>query len=222
MRLPSVLLLILPSLTSSLASSPPAWGLWPLYTPLLGNISGPCLSASREFVRNTREALQTVATGGELSAKESAALAMFDSGGALPFLQEGRLSHSLPVDLCDLLAPGEENNAGCKALAPAHLRVLNIPLGAVTGPGTESQCREFRGNYCYNYFQAFRPASSAQQTSLESFLAPVRAPFSPALGPHNQRYIQTTGLSLVQLLHYFALISRELHSDNTPASSLLP
>ena len=214
-----MLVVVEPSLTS--LSSPPAWGLWPLYTPLLGNISSQCRTASQLYVADTEQALLTVATGGELSDKHRAALAMFDSAGALPFLQEGRLSHSLPVDLCDLLAPGEADNAGCKALAPAHLRVLNIPLGAVTGPGTESQCRQFRGNYCYNYFQAFRQVSPAQQTSLESFPAPIRAPFSPALGPHNQRYIQT-GLSLVQLLHYFALIGRELHRDDTPASSLLP
>ena len=102
MRLPSVLLLVLPSLTSSLAS-PPDWGMWPLYTPLLGNISGPCLSASREFVRNTREALQTVATGGELSAKQRAALAMFDSGGALPF-------HNIPFGA--VTGPG--NEAQCR------------------------------------------------------------------------------------------------------------
>ena len=173
----ALLLLVEPSLAS--LASPPAWGVWPLYTPLLGNISSQCLNASQEYVANTQEALQTIATGGQLSDKHRAALAMFDAGGALPFLQEGHLSDSLSVDFCDLLAPDEADNEGCKAQVPAVIRILNIPFGAVTGPGIESQCRQYQGKYCYNYFQAFPPVSPA--LSLKPHLHTVNFPAAVSL-----------------------------------------
>ena len=88
MRLTCPLMLVLASSSLTNCQAP---GLWPLYTPLLGNISSQCLTASQEYVANTEEALLTVATGGQLSDKHRAALAMFDAAGALPYLQEGHL-----------------------------------------------------------------------------------------------------------------------------------
>ena len=177
MRLSCLLLLMQTSLVWS-----EAWGLWPLYTPLLGNISSQCKTASEEYVNNTQEALRTLSTGGHLSDTHRSALAMFDAGGALPFLQEGHLAATYPMDLCDILAPDPADNPGCKAQVPAVIRVLNIPFGHVTAPGAEAQCREHQGNYCHNYFQPFPPVSSAESGGLRSHLqpdnfpAPVRRP----------------------------------------------
>ena len=71
--------------------------------------------------------------------------------------------------------------------------LVNIPFGHVLGPGGESQCRQFQGNYCYNYFQPFPPVSSAEKKGLsltslrrpEHFPGPVRPPtFSLSPGLH--------------------------------------
>ena len=175
MRLTCHLLLVLAS-TSLTSCQEQSWGLWPLYTPLLGDISSQCKTASQEYVADTQEALQTVAMGGQLSDKHRTALAMFDAAGALPFLQEGHLSDTYPFDLCDILAPEEAANQGCKAQVPAVIRVLSVPFGHVMGPGAESQCRQNQGNYCYNYFQPFPPVTSAEETSLTSLLRPENFP----------------------------------------------
>ena len=207
MRLTCPLLLVLA--TASLTNCQ-AWSLWALYTPLLGNISSQCLTASQQYVANTQEALLTVATGGQLSDKHRAALAMFDAAGALPFLQEGHLSDLYPMDLCDILAPDEADNPGCKAQVPAVIRILNIPFGHVMGPGAESQCRQYQGNYCYNYFQPFPPVSSAEKTGLTSLLRPENFP-----GP-----VRPPTFSLTPGLHQGSLEVFNLSSSFGSAPSL--
>ena len=182
MRLSSPLLLVLATLVSLASCQNQTWGLWPLYTPLLGNISAPCKTASQEYVSNTQAALQTLLTGGQLSDSQKAAVAMFDAGGSLPILQEGHLSATYPMDLCDILAPDPAGNKGCKAQVPAVIRVLNIPFGHVTGPGSESLCKQYQGNYCHNYFQPFPPVAAGERRSLKSHLSPENFP-EPVRGP---------------------------------------
>ena len=141
-----------------------SWGLWPLYTPLLGDISSACRAASEEYVQSLSSALQATASGAPLTEEQLTALAMFDSNGALPFLQEGRLADVYPVDLCDTLVPEPGANQACRSQVPAGVRTVTVPFGHSLGPGVESQCREARANYCYNYFQPFPPLTSTTQT----------------------------------------------------------
>ena len=66
----------------------PSVSLWPLVTPVMGNISSECCEASREYIRLLEEAASSSLT---ISDKHRAALRMLDSNGPLPFLQEGML-----------------------------------------------------------------------------------------------------------------------------------
>ena len=169
-----LLLLLVARLTQS-----QRWGAWPLYTPLLGEISPQCREASLEYVLSYTSAVQTLARGDSLTERERTALAMFDSNGdSLPFLQEGHLADVLPLDLCDLLLPEVAANEGCKEAAPAFLRTVRIPFGSATSPGTEPLCREAEAKYCYNYFQAFPPASSTPASSTSA--SSTRASSTPA------------------------------------------
>ena len=164
-------------------------GVWPLYTPLLGDISPQCKAASEEYITSYNSAVQSLARGKTLTKKEKEALAMFDSNGeTLPFLQEGRLADTQALDLCDLLAPEAEANEGCKSAAPGVVRTVRVPFGYSTVPGSEGQCRRAEAKYCYNYFQAFPPLSS-QSTNLSLSL-----PLPVSQGPQ-----LTTSLPLVPL-----------------------
>ena len=166
------------------------WGVWPLYTPLLGDISPQCKAASEEYISSYNSAVQNLARGTTLTKKEKEALAMFDSNGeSLPFLQEGRLADTQALDLCDLLAPEAEANEECKAAAPGVVRTVRVPFGHSTVPGTEDQCRRAEAKYCYNYFQAFPPVSS-QSTNLSLSL-----PLPVSQGPQ----LLTPSLPLVPL-----------------------
>ena len=62
--------------------------LWPLVTPVMGNISSGCCEASKQYIALLEEALS-----GHLGVtdEQRAALKMLDSNGPLPFLQEGML-----------------------------------------------------------------------------------------------------------------------------------
>ena len=62
--------------------------LWPLVTPVLGNISSGCCEASRQYITLLGEAASSPLT---VTDKQRAALRMLDSNGPLPFLQEGML-----------------------------------------------------------------------------------------------------------------------------------
>ena len=162
-----------------------SWGLWPLYTPLLGDISPDCRAASQEYVQSLTSALQATASGAPLTEEHLTALAMFDSNGALPFLQEGRLADVYPVDLCDTLVPEPGANQACRSQVPAGVRTVTIPFGHSLGPGVESQCREARANYCYNYFQPFPPLTSTPHTVQSRSTSPTnlniyKASFSTA------------------------------------------
>ena len=49
------------------------WGLWPFYTPLLGDISPQCKAASEEYIRSYTSAVQRLALGGSLTNSQKAA-----------------------------------------------------------------------------------------------------------------------------------------------------
>ena len=53
------------------------WGLWPVFTPLLG-VSSQCLEASQQYMRLLSEALTTTAP---LTDRQKNAVQMFDANG---------------------------------------------------------------------------------------------------------------------------------------------
>ena len=132
-------------------------GLWPLVTPILGDISDQCRAASQEYIN----ALNDILTTGNVTDRMWA-VQMFDAGGTLPFLQEGILLDTKihDINICDALpAPAQ---AQCETL-PASVRTLHIgiPIGYANGPGNEASCRQVRSRlasggevqakYCHNY-----------------------------------------------------------------------
>ena len=62
--------------------------LWPLVTPVMGNISSGCCEASKQYITLLEEALSAPMS---VTDEQRAALKMLDSNGPLPFLQEGML-----------------------------------------------------------------------------------------------------------------------------------
>ena len=59
--------------------------LWPLVTPLCGDISDECRAASIEYI-------ELLTDDGELQTEDQiSAWRRFDSNGAIPFLQEGKV-----------------------------------------------------------------------------------------------------------------------------------
>lgn len=107
-------------------------------TPLLGNISNECRSASEKY----RDALIEVLNSTNLKEKENspmipAALQMFDSNGRLPM--EGFLSDVLeiPIDLCELVG---ESTKSCLLPNAVRFIVLKIPLGYSNNPGSHGEC----------------------------------------------------------------------------------
>ena len=77
---------------------------------------------------------------------------MLDSNGPLPFLQEGILQNTVPVDLCDMDGIKDLLGSIC-ATAPRGSTVVKLPYGYGSAPGAEGQCKGLAGaQYCHNYF----------------------------------------------------------------------
>ena len=124
--------------------------MWPLVTPVMGNISSECCEASRQYITLLAEAASSPLT---VTDKQRAALRMLDSNGPLPFLQEGMLQvmimendsecdehknpfqDTVPVDVCDVVSGFIDsvlNNTGitigsnilCKVNFDAEVRVI--------------------------------------------------------------------------------------------------
>ena len=148
------------ALVSSLLLSPGLaveadWGVWPLLTPLLGNISSGCLEASRDYILNLNSSFAALLFNRDLTAGQRNALKMFDANGAIPFFQEGIYQDATPIDICTFLP----TNPQCASL-PASLRYLELPGGPRNGPGSLSTCMEVEASkYCHNYYSAFPAAS---------------------------------------------------------------
>ena len=68
--------------------------MWPLVTPVMGNISSECCEASRQYIRLLGEVASSPLS---VTDKQRAALRMLDSNGPLPFLQEGMLQVTISV-----------------------------------------------------------------------------------------------------------------------------
>ena len=123
--------------------------LWPLITPLCGDISDECRAASNRYIENLNSALSTPFP----SAEQQAAMKMFDSNGPTPFLQEGILQSTVPFDICNIIEQlGEEAAEACQAI-PVTARTLRMPFGHANAPGAEGQCKDIsNAQYCHNYF----------------------------------------------------------------------
>ena len=68
------------------------WDLWPLITPVLGNISDQCRSASYRYINSLGGAFEELRKPSpQLGLEQLHALQMFDANGPLPFMQEGML-----------------------------------------------------------------------------------------------------------------------------------
>ena len=131
------------------------WGLWPLVTPLLGDISAECAAASAEYVTLLNSSLHNPA---DLTEPQLNALRRFDSSGPIPFLQDGMLSDQHQINICDQL--GDEDDLiviYCKNnIQPEAAQWIGIPYGLATAPGMEMKCRRLdESKYCVNYLVPF-------------------------------------------------------------------
>ena len=106
------------------------WGLWPLVTPLLGDISAECAAASAEYVTLLNSSLHNPA---DLTEPQLNALRRFDSSGPIPFLQDGMLSDQHLINICDQL--GDEDDLivrYCKNnIQPEAAQWIGIPYGLI-------------------------------------------------------------------------------------------
>ena len=146
--------------------------LWPLVTPLLGGdiISRDCIIASLEYIKLLSESFQLPPSA--LNDSHRNALKRLDSGGPLPFLEEGILLDTRMVDICtlklvrDLL--WQNHNISCYTL-PKEERTFGIPYHTAGSPGIcyvitfqshfrkcftglENVCKNLdNSKYCHNY-----------------------------------------------------------------------
>jgi len=128
--------------------------LYPLITPVLGNISEECRIASQKYIENLSAALKATGQEKSLTDGQNDALRMFDSNGPFPFLQEGRLQDTIPIHFCDFLTGFEQGitNQLCKEII-GDFGIVNFPNGYSNGPGSENQCRSVpSAQYCQNYY----------------------------------------------------------------------
>merc|ERR1719342_608885 len=128
--------------------------LYPLITPVLGNISIECRNASYNYVEHLSSALKASGQEKSLTDGQNDALRMFDSNGPFPFLQEGRLQDTIPIHFCDFLTGFEQGitNQLCKEII-GDFGIVNFPNGYSNGPGSENQCRSVpSAQYCQNYY----------------------------------------------------------------------
>ena len=125
---------------------------WPLFTPMLGNISIECKTASEAYINHLVDAVTNPGLA-STSAEHRNALRMFDSNGPIPFLQEGQLQDTVMVDLCRTL---QLEDWMCSLVIPEDIRYVAFPYGHAKGPGLERVCRDLnRSKYCHNYLGIF-------------------------------------------------------------------
>ena len=113
--------------------------LWPLVTPILGGdfISQECISASLEYIQLLSESLTLPPSS--LNDSHRNALKRLDSGGPLPFLEEGILLDTRMTDICSLklvreLLRENRNITNCYTL-PREKRIFGIPYHTAGSPG---------------------------------------------------------------------------------------
>jgi len=150
--------------------------LYPLITPVLGNISLECKNASYEYVENLSGALSAKGKQKVLTDGQKDALQMFESNGPFPFLQEGRLQDVVEINICDFLSGGNATIwIGCVIIL-GDLGVFNFPYGYSNGPGAENQCRSVpSAQYCNNYYSInldspdWKPIENLTRKHLQNF-----------------------------------------------------
>ena len=125
---------------------------WPLFTPMLGNISKECQEASESYIKLLTEALSHPILA-STSPQLQTALRRFDSNGPIPFLQEGQLQDTVTVDLCQTF---QLEVWTCGLLIPEDIRYIDFPYGHASGPGLERVCRDLdNSKYCHNSLGIF-------------------------------------------------------------------
>ena len=114
--------------------------LWPLVTPILGgeNFSKECISASLEYILLLSESLTLPPSA--LNDSHRNALKRLDSGGPLPFLEEGILLDTRMADICTLklvrdLLRENHNITNCYTALPKEKRTFGIPYHTAGSPG---------------------------------------------------------------------------------------
>jgi len=144
---------ILSSTQSVHGDDDPLRKLYPLISPVLGNISLECKNASYRYINNLSAALKAKGQQKVLTDGQNEAIRMFESNGPFPFLQEGRLQDVVPIHFCDFLGQGNQIITYlCKEIIGDY-GLVNFPYGYSNGPGAENQCRSVpSAQYCNNYY----------------------------------------------------------------------
>ena len=133
------------------------YDLWPLVTPLLGDISPECRNASEQYVSLLTDVLFHPAV--EMTEDHLHAVKRFDSNGPIPFLQEGVLQDIKTYDICSLPVP-DLNKLSCEDL-PDGIRYISVPYGNAAGPGMEAGCRSLPDSkYCHNLITSQKPTTA--------------------------------------------------------------
>ena len=182
------------------------YGLWPLVTPLL-SVSDACLAASQRY----KETLELIDFTKPLTEQQMDAVRMFDSNGALPFLQEGMWQDDAPYDVCGFLATAGVLEAALCNIVPDTLRYIVLPSGNAAGPGMERECRSVADTkYCHNLFQM--EPKEAQQSS-----SPSRNPAHLATAGLNVNSLtsQQTASVFKSFMNYSADIDILLPMENS-------
>ena len=144
------------------------WGLWPMVTPILGDISDECKAASTEYIRLLNESFNSP----ERSEEHKNALRRFDSSAPLPFLLDGILLDVSYVDLCDIL-----DNDKKKCPLPDEFRYLGIPYSNGAAPGLEHVCKNLESSkYCHNYIYTYGSEEWSEASRLPIYNADDQLP----------------------------------------------
>ena len=141
------------------------YDLWPLVTPLLGDISPECRNASERYVSLLTDVLFNPAV--EMTEDHLHAAKRFDSNGPIPFLQEGVLQDIKTYDICSLPVP-DLNKLSCEDL-PDGIRYISVPYGNAAGPGMEAGCRSLPDSkYCHNLITSHKRTTAKQVADIMS------------------------------------------------------
>ena len=141
------------------------YDLWPLVTPLLGDISPECRNASERYVSLLTDVLFHPAV--EMTEDHLHAVKRFDSNGPIPFLQEGVLQDIKTYDICSLPVP-DLNKLSCEDL-PDGIRYISVPYGNAAGPGMEAGCRSLPDSkYCHNLITSHKRTTAKQVADIMS------------------------------------------------------
>ena len=173
------------------------WGLWPMVTPILGDISPRCKFASIEYIKLLNESFHS--NTNDISEEASNALKRFDASGPLPFLQDGILMDVHYIDLCDLLHLLPIPDDQCPIAEED--RYLGIPYHTAAAPGLEHVCKNLHSSkYCHNYIFIYGNDYSTSNSIFETIFEEPKnfleeLPMMASHHPYNSKVTLNTSLS---------------------------